>query len=204
MQSGTSLSCNVPARKAGYYSIKAVVDGVTSNDIYVQVMYPDVSAIKSNGTVASEMLSVWEATKAAASPSGRKEMGFWIFANTTGNSLSYECGQIINGPNTSCGNTASISFSNPGDQASSNPLVGGKYYVAFFHTHTPLTYCFHSDPTRTYFREVGPSGPDNNIDYPGLLYDYLPILNGGVYQGHNIKALAQVYTFALDRRQTPI
>ena len=42
------------------------------------------------------------------------------------------------------------------------------FFVAAFHTHPPVLNCF---PEREK-RVVGPSGPDDDGTYPGILYDF--------------------------------
>jgi hypothetical protein len=217
IQNGASLSRNMQAMKPGTWKIKALVtmyaNGSTvqiySNTITVTVQYPDINTIKNNSTVNSKMSTVWTQTKNAASPSGRSERGFWILANTE--TMQYECGSTIPGPNvTGCAGThGSVPPGAPGEVILSSPLTGGKYAVAFFHTHTPLTYC--STGTN---REVGPSDPDNSWtashNMPCLLYDYTgaKVYHGtdtiiGIIGGHNINDAAQIYSFGPNRRPTP-
>ena len=210
LQKGISTSCNLQTKKAGRWRIQAMVDGIPSNTIIVEVLYPDVNTIMNNPAVASAMNAAWSATKLAASASGRAEYGFWIFVNTA--MMSYECapaqaGRMVRG---STETHASITIRIPGEQPSISPLQGGKYAVAHFHTHTPLTYC---RPVAA-FRGIGPSPADNTVltsssyRMPGLVYDYIAVWDSfwgefGLTGGHNLHASAQVYTFGVDRRATP-
>jgi len=101
------------------------------------------------------------------------------------------------------GTNASLSPGSPSESPTFSPLQGGKYAVAHFHTHTPLTYC----PSNVGRDPVGPTGPDeslltsSNYGIPGLVYDYVGD-GGKLYGGHSINANAQVYTFSLNRRAT--
>ena len=211
LQSGVSTSCNEQSKKAGTWDVHAKVTlangkSLISNTEQVVVQYPDVNTIMADGIVSNGMASVWQQTKNAASSSGRSEFGFWIFANTT--SMAYECGTTISGPSvfgSNCvGTGASIVPGAPGESPSISPIVGGKYAVAFFHTHTPLTYCTSG------FRPTGPSPGDTSYNtVPGILYDYTAVSHYdpntgqthiGIIAGHNINAAAQLYTFGPNRR----
>jgi hypothetical protein len=109
------------------------------------------------------------------------------------------------------GTHGSINLGSPTEQVPSNsPLEGGKYYVAFFHTHTPLTYA--ATGVRV---PVGASIEDlnfaNNYSIPGLLYDYtgtwmtIERTSGmGIEAGHNLHDPAQVYVFGPNRIPTPL
>src|SRR5574344_8152 len=198
LQNGTSLSCGERAKKAGYWTIKAVVNGThTSNVVNVEVKYPDANAIRGNGVVSSNMAALWQETKHAASANGRSERACWIYVNTS--SMTYECGETIVGPNTvGCnGTSASVDMGSPSEAVSFSPIIGGKYAVAFFHTHTPLTFC----PSVSY-RVVGPSPDDESYSYsnniPGFVYDYSgtwSYLEYRVNGGHSINIPSQFYNF---------
>jgi hypothetical protein len=208
LANNNSLSCNLQAKKPGYWTIKAIVNNTfESNELSVEVQYPNVNAIKSNATVLSNMNSVWAATKNAASSSGRCEKGFGIFLNTT--TSSYTCGATVSGPMVSCGELAYISTTVSGATSYPDPTIGGIYPVAFFHAHTPYTYC----PT-TDRREVGPTDQDRSNELPGLVYDYMGMIYpGGLYPGasdffgisggHNLNLAAMIYTCGPNRRATP-
>ena len=208
------------ALKPGNFRLRADVhlsDGthLVSNETSIKVQYPDVSAIKANAIVSSRMDAVWAETKNAASAAGRYEKGFWIYVDTRTGQLQYECESTITGDLiTGCvGTHASIKPSTPRDDPARNPLTGGRYFIAFFHTHTPLTYCSEGS------RQTGPSTSD--ISYhtgdsfshiPGLLYDYVgaTIVNYetgqsyiGIKAGHNINDAATIHTIGIDRRRTP-
>jgi hypothetical protein len=207
LQYGASIYCNIPARKPGYYKLKASVNFdsgkcLETTEKNIEVTFPDVSEIQSDATVSEAMNTVWAQTKSAASPSGRSERRFWIYANTTGSNLTFETDTYDTGPiNTSCepGTGSSVSAGNPID-TQGTPTAGGRYYVALFHTHTPLTYCSSSAA-----RPTGPSENDNLYvstggGLPGLVYDY----NATIIQGgHNINAPSRIYIFGSNKRRTP-
>ena len=129
------------------------------------------------------MDGLWQATLNAASPSGRREFGCYIYYDNG----SYSCVDVEPGPiNTSCSKNSSIKF------GKKDPKM-----CAIFHTHTTLEYC-----SSTKRRSTGPSGPDEAMSYasemPCFVYDYL----GGVIMGTQSKtALADVYTYGIERRQ---
>ncbi len=214
LQNGQEKTCNLQARKPGVRTIYAIVNGnIYTNAITVNVQFPDVSQIKSNVTIASAMAATWQATKNTTSSSSRNERGFWILVNTNGSSLVYEKGIERTG-NTifGCeGTQASLPPGASGEQYSQSPLTGGKYAVAFFHTHTPLTYCpYLNSRGQMIIRPVGPSGPDVSYhsEVPGLVYDYVGTYNAdlkcnGITGGHSINAVAQIYTIGPSRRIPP-
>jgi hypothetical protein len=206
LQNGTSLSCEELAKKAGHWSIKAVVNGThTSNVINVEVKYPDVNTIMSDGVVSSNMAALWQETKNAASANGRSERGCWIYINTA--SMTFECGRTISGPNiVECaGTSGQVNMGFRSEIVSSSPIIGGKYAVAMFHTHTPLTYC-PSDNSRV----VGPSTSDirvaNSQGVPGLVYDYVGSWNRVEYEicgQDSIDDPSKLYIIGPVKRSTP-
>jgi hypothetical protein len=214
LHQGQDFTYNGNSLKPGKWDLKASVTLSNGKIIYsdlesIEIQYPDINTVKSNSIVQSNMNSIWQATKNAASPSGRSERGFWIYANTS--VMSYECGATITGPNTvGCVNTSASL--NPGiysEMPSSSPVTGGKYAVAFFHTHTPLTYCTEG------VRPVGPSPADiswgASYGIPGIVYDYTGgvVFDAygssftGITAGHSLNASSQIYTFGPNRMATP-
>lgn len=173
--------------------------------VNVEVNYPDANTIMSNGVVSSNMAALWQETKNAASSNGRSERGCWIYINTA--SMTYECGTTIVGPNTEgcAGTAASVDIGSPSEAVSSSPIIGGKYAVAMFHTHTPLTFC-PSDNSRV----VGPSPEDilfaSSQGVPGFVYDYVGTWSTVDYRilgGHSIDASSQLYIIGPVKRATP-
>jgi len=173
--------------------------------VNVEVNYPDANTIMSNGVVSSNMAALWQETKNAATSNGRSERGCWIYINTA--SMTYECGTTIVGPNTEgcAGTAASVDIGSPSEAVSSSPIIGGKYAVAMFHTHTPLTFC-PSDNSRV----VGPSDYDTDFaaseGVPGFVYDYYGTWSYSDYRingGHSIDASSQLFIFGPVKRETP-
>lgn len=199
------------ARSSGYWNFIAVApigDSVlTSNSIMIEMQFPASTDILNDPDITTFMENTWSATKNFASPSGRKEMGFWIYINTKPDATEYYFkedvpdGEIITG---SIGTGGSITFSAPSlVEMNTNPLLGGKYVVGLFHTHTPLTYL--TDGARI----VGPSPADLSCyaDLPGFVYDYLGkfdihIGDIGIIYGHKIDDPSQIYVYGSSRRQT--
>jgi len=173
--------------------------------VNVEVKYPDANAIRGNGVVSSNMAALWQETKHAASANGRSERACWIYVNTS--SMTYECGETIVGPNTvGCnGSSASVDVGTRSESVSASPIIGGRYAVAVFHTHTPLTFCS-TDNSRV----VGPSLADvlfaNSQGVPGFVYDYygwnvsgFMIINGA----HGINDSSEITSFGPSSRATP-
>ena len=195
LQSGTALSCYSPARKPGIWTITAIVNGVTSNSKTVEVQFPDINEIASNGTVRNAMNAAWADTKAAAST--RVEKGFSITLETSGSGLIFSCGEIQTGPPSGCvGERASIYITGQ-EGFTANPLNGGRYRVADFHTHPPLTYCPSGSD-----RDAGFSDEDNDAFVPQLLYDYVGE-KGIIEGGHAIDAPAMIYMMGSRRTSYP-
>jgi hypothetical protein len=210
--------CNEPARKAGVWDIEAVVTlagsgtKMCSNVVQVTVQYPDVNTIKNN--VESQMDSLWQIVKDDAktpAPGIRRERGFWIYANTI--SMTFEVGTTIFGDvvsATDCeGTNSSIVSGVPCREEiwKDSPVEGGKYWVAFFHAHTPVKYC------KCSLRTVGPSDTDvsfsNSKRAPCILYDYKAVriydcatgeYYKGVAAGHKINAEKASWMFGPERR----
>ena len=215
LSSCNGTTCNEFSKKPGRWNIHAKVtlsNGImlTTNIVQVEVQFPNISTIKANGTIQSYMDAAWAQTKNAASSASRQEFGFWIYVNT--NTMTFECddppkpGDTVTG---CAGTHASVMPGSPNEQHGS-PVQGGKYAVAHFHTHTPLTFC-PSDASRT---PVGNSSADQTVlsqspyEVPGLVYDYVGgyvegVVGNAIQGGHNISASAKVYTFSVNRRPTP-
>jgi hypothetical protein len=153
------------------------------------------------------MNTVWAETKSASS-SGYMEKGFAIYVNTT--TMAYECDPTINGSIVPCENGVEGEVYISGTELIPvSPVQGGKYQVADFHTHPPLTYC-----ASTNSRKVGPSSTDiSGANIPGILYDYvgqnIPDPNNpdstymGIIGGHSINAASKVYVYGPTRKNTP-
>jgi hypothetical protein len=162
--------------------------------------------------VQSQMDNAWAETKAAASATGRREQGFVVYLNSY--SSVYQCEPAFYGQVVQCGTTAGVDLIANYDVSDDDPTYGGKYAVALFHTHTPLTYCTNPPALRL----VGPSSTDISSSYliysgvPGMVYDYVgayierPEYSNfkgiGIEGGHNINDAAQITTYGVARRTT--
>ena len=203
LQTGNSKFCDELAKTPGYWTVKAIVDGTyESNEINVEVQFPDASTVSSRSVVITAMDAAWGTTKNAASWDGREEYCFPIYVNT--NTMNYECGTETPGPRVECGTIASFSCTYI-ESTYPSPLMGQKYAVAIFHTHTPLTYC-----TSNFVREVGSNNIDNanHSVIPGIIYDYSPayyfdIQFTGIRGGHDLHSASSFYYCGTTKRATP-
>ena len=79
-------------------------------------------------------------------------------------------------------------------------LLRRKVVCAFFHTHTPLTFC-----TDLAYRFTGPSEEDiefaKSSGLPGIVYDFLA---PRIRSGHSLMEPAKLYTFGDARRKNPL
>lgn len=154
-------------------------------------VYPSVSEIISNTTVKDAMDKAWQETLKLASKNGRQEVGFFIYYDF--DTKKYSIGETQYGPIIKgCDGThASISL---------KPPTNGTTVCAFFHTHTPLTYC-----PNDVSRDTGPSQTDINTadsyGLPGILYDYSATR---IYGGQSLNSPAKLYTFGVTRRKNPL
>ena len=149
-------------------------------------VFPSVSEIIQNQTVINAMNNAWSQTKSNASSAGRNEYGFYIYYNHT--TKNFYVGTLTKGPlMTGCvGTSASISL---------GKVTNNLDVCAFFHTHTPLTYCSSG------LRATGPSSSDvsfaNTNNLPGIIYDYS---SSTIIAGHNLNDNAKLYTFGPNKR----
>jgi hypothetical protein len=163
------------------YQAMIYINGMTieSNIVEIEVRFPNVSEIEDDIFIHMKMEESWLTTLFDADSSGRRENGFWIYAWVNYGMVEYKKGTIEYGDwITECAGTeTSMTPSSPEDEKPTYPYdYGIKYYVAYFHTRTPRTYC-------TTGRESGPLSSD--IDYaannkiPVLVYDYGGYVEGG-------------------------
>jgi hypothetical protein len=200
------------ARTPGNWNIKAVAntsgDSLVSDPIMIEMVFPQASDILCNSSVTSYMSNSWNETTTFASPAGRREKGFWIYINSKENISepyfiqNFPDGPIITGDINTHGSITPTPATL--QEINTSPLQGGKYVVAFFHTHTPLTYI-----TAYGYRPVGPSPGDisysNSINMPGFVYDYIGIYDPYILSiekvlltGHDINAPSKnlyIWTF---------
>jgi hypothetical protein len=203
---GASRSFTWVRRVAGQFHLRvtATVNGrpVRSPNVYAVTQFPSYSSIVGDADVSSRTNTAWSNTKNATTATSRREEGFWIRLNTAGNG-KYEFTATVLGPSVGPATGASVEI---GARPADNPQQpapnanGVVYSVASFHTHTPTTY-------RSVGRDVGPSGPDQNMDsnvdrVPGVVYDYIATIGNGIPAGHPLHSAAQRYHSGLTRRPT--
>ena len=197
------VACN-----PGLWQVRARVDGggaeiVISDMIEVEERYPTGYDIIENDAIKSQLDSLWEETKRLASPSGRQELGCWIYIDTE--SRSYFCGETIYGrkvPNEleTHGSTPLLKPDLTKIKDSDLPNAGIVDAVAFFHTHTPLTYIKEKGG-----RPVGPSLKDDSLAnadrFVGLVYDYYTTDGELLQTGHTLNASAGIRVFGITRKE---
>ena len=228
MQSGTRRTHTRCLLSPGRWRTRVTVTftdriEIISNTVEIAVQYPHRDQIFDDVRIRAAMEDLWQHTKNTAKRgklfkrASRQEFGFWIYAETRGGSLIFEQGKIDQG---------AVIYGGEGTHGkviierareaklTMNPITGGKFGVAHFHTHTPLTYCASG------VREVGPS-PDADVlvleswGVPGFVYDYVgkdiskdmdkdpgrEVM--GIVAGHKIDDEAKVYHYGVDRHPTP-
>jgi hypothetical protein len=168
-----------------------------SEEKEIEVIFPDATEIEK--AQSGQMRAVWEETKAAADKFFSYEKGFWIYAVVENEQVLIECGATETGkPFSPCGD-GEIELSSPNASIPSTPDGYARYPIAFFHTHTPLTYCNNRDT----YRSTGFSFEDEIMadayGMPSFLYDYV----GVIWAKHDIDDSDQLISTGADRRQTP-
>ena len=115
------------------------------------------------------------------------------------NEVSYHIGDVEAGPNVTCGDHAFMTIPSITEENWPKHIANGEigcYAVAFFHAHTPYTYC---PPSCS--RETGPSESDiqssESLGIPILVCDYsAPVIKGG----HELNMPYTVTDCGLDSR----
>lgn len=153
-------------------------------------IFPTRSQIENNAYIASKMEEAWSKTKEYCTPSGRREIAFYIYCNP-------RTGEIIEDVKFVIGN---LIPNNPGVRACVD--VGDRddtsesMACGVFHTHTSL-YHFNE----SYSRGVGPSIQDRNTFnaqiMPCFVYDY----KYGIDNTTPIDAPAMVHYYGKRRRK---
>ena len=222
--SGAGLDFSMLMRNPGKWEVKVVVllynaRVLVSPTHRVEVQFPYAVVALANPAIRNAMTDAWRQTRNSASADGRREYGFWIYADTRGSGLAFVRGQVDAGAFVpGCVGTHASIMVGGRNEIPANPhdaRSGGRFAIAHFHTHTPLTFCprYIDTPTTRYVihrTPVGPSQSDrdwaNGWGMPGLVYDYVGEFIYGAVRlvgGHNINAPAQVWTFGPHRRATP-
>ena len=203
-------------RNPGIWYVKVVVrlcsgHTLTSPAVRVEVQFPHIDTFRFNPVVTAAMDVAWSRTLTAARRGSRQEYGFWIYAySRQGGNLDFSVGGIAPGASVWCGGRAYIVPGGANELITdmNNPLVGGRFVVAHFHTHPPMTFC---DPNYYFRPGVGPSDGDRNWAskrmMPGLVRDFLPHWcrihrEYGLPGAHPIDAETRVCHFGPFRRAT--
>ncbi|MET0650004.1 MAG: Calx-beta domain-containing protein [Pyrinomonadaceae bacterium] len=205
LQEDASGTFSKKAKVAGKFKVRLTAtlsDGTetTSPEKDLEVQFPSYADIVGDGDVVSATDAAWAATLADATPTQRRERGFWIRLNTS--TEKYEVTSTDFGPFVGNAGQGTVNLSpKPADSpASPTPLDTPTYTVASFHTHTPTFY-------RTSGRVVGPSNQDGIADMAdnvtGVVYDYEGNALGEAPPGWPLNSPARRYRSGPNRRSTP-
>lgn len=213
------------AIKPGYWRVQvwiytnsSEIGSVGSNVESITINFPEISE-DIGWRLSDDLEKIWNKTWKAASESGKYEMGAWIYAYLDDGYLEYEVDMynIIEGENVAPCAGGSISNSEiqsavyetipefPWGPANSE----ARFAVAYFHTHTPLTYCESDDVDS---RVVGISEGDEKwadaYKIPIFVYDYKAEAQAGgtgrILTGHSLDAEAEYLFYGgVTQRETP-
>jgi len=172
-----------------------------SEEKILEVRYPSYGDIITNSSIRGVMNTLWETTKNYASSAGVKEYGAWIYWDSE--TLTYDF-QYCEGENIPIGDSVYmiVPFQDSSLIRKPTSVLGNeKTAVAFFHTHTPLTYY-----SSSFVRSVGPSDIDTtallNLNMVGIVYDYMATMGEYIVGGHSKDASATLFHVGLVRRPT--
>lgn len=187
-------------RAVGRFYIGGEYSYIISNTIKVTVMYPHIDDIINDFGVSYGLENAWNETLNDASSFGRNERYGWIFLNTAYQSLQYDIEPSTAGPVVQCSSVGSSSFNPPNDEVPEDAWTGGRFAVAYYHTHTPFTYCCGITVDH---RDVGPSAQDTLFvgNYPEIVVDYQ---DGPIYPCHPLNMTFKFYPYGPTRRFPPI
>ena len=190
----------------GQWQVRAIVEGkkvVESGVIEVEERYPTGYDIIEDKALKAELDALWEETKSLASETGRRELGCWVYIDT--DTRRYFCGETIYGrivPN-ELNTHGSTPLREPDPaiiKSSNSPNAGIVDAVAFFHTHTPLTFVKGEGG-----RPTGPSSKDDSLanadKFVGLVYDYNTFNEESLMAGHALNMEAKISVFGITRKE---
>lgn len=148
--------------------------------------FPDISQILGNEDVKSAMREAWKKTLSAAKEDGsRCEYGFYVYYDYVSHVIT--CDEPLAGPRYPKDERCTL-FLPPSDR--------GLEICAFFHTHTPYTYC-----SERVSRPTGLSPEDkaaaNDNHWPGILYDFDVSV---VSRGHSLEIPPKTILFGPSQR----
>ena len=201
------------------YTNSDEIGSIGSNVEAIVVNFPEIS--EDNGWGLSlGFEEIWDKTLKAADEDGKYELGAWIYAYLDDVNLEYEIdlNNLIEGktvgpceggsiPNRSIQSVLDEKIPElPWGPANSE----AKFAVAYFHTHTPFTYC-DKDEEKKVGISVGSdkdTGWADSYKIPIFVYDYEgEAFSGGsgyVLSGHSLDLSAKYYFYDLvTHRETP-
>lgn len=197
-------------KRGGEYEVRAEVTvikninlvPVFSNSVYLAAKWPDWDEYIDEDEVQQQIEQAKENSIDAVSQ--RMEYGFYIYLRLDEDERLY-LGDISHGSPSNCGSEAHVTITGGEASFDSDPTETGKYILASFHTHPPLTECSY-DTKRI-------PGPSEDIDVPGansslhtwLILDYYEGLddNGFLRGGHDKNAAMKIYDCGVQIRINP-
>lgn len=211
------------AIKPGHWNVQVCIytkSGryVDSNVKPIVINFPEIS--EDDGWLFwYDFEEIWSKTLSVTDQDGKYEMGAWMYANLYHGSLEYgiDMDWLIEGGNVGPCERGFISNSDIQDALDEKipSLPWGpadaeiKFVVAYFHTHTPLTYCESDEAIDRY---VGISEGDeswaNSYKIPIFVYDYegeaFSGNNGYILNEHPLDMNAKFYFYnQVTQRETP-
>jgi hypothetical protein len=215
---GEGTSIMHMARAPGTFSVTGTAtiagkNGATRqqdcNAATVTHMFPEVASIIADAGVDGKMKAMWAEAlsadhygKGADGVEYKQELGAWVFFDTS--TGRYEFWGKMEGPKVYGGARGTINPPFTPLDINQGSHSGGKYVVAFAHTHTPTKHSIHA-------REVGISDNDElkakEIGVPAIAYDYVNTVTvnkgiPGIPAGHPIIAEMWAYgTKTITRRE---
>lgn len=200
----SSIKARLELLLPGEWFFKVVVvkeqDTFDSPTEDIEIQFPRYSDIEE--ALTEEMEEVWYETLLLTSKDSRCEEAFWIYSLLDGEGYEIVKGETEYGnSNSSCetGSNSSLNPSNPEIIVPKSLGEKSKFPIAYFHTHTPMTYCPPEKKRDTGFSSGDLSFSDRH-ELPLFLYDYSAIYIEG---GHDLYDPATISHNTIERRKTP-
>ena len=213
--SGGEPTLNWTVRVAGTWRLRVAVTarGATgiSGEKTIVVAFPTANTVLAAPDAKARMDQAWSDTLNATTMTSRREEGYYVTLNTATGAYGIT-GRVVS-PSVANDVIGSVGLSTPRPPdsiASPSPVDSPTYVVAWFHTHTPMTYRGPAGSTRI----VGPSGrpgltsvpaivptfdhafsEDPSVRLPGYAYDYVESAPGlgTIPSGWPLNSPARVY-----------
>lgn len=219
----------------GTKNLYAIKPGHWNVQVWINTIYDEISPICSNTEsiiinfpriieddgeqFSSDFEKIWKKMLKATNKNDKNELGAWLYANIEYGCLHYEIdmNNLIKGETVNPCEGGSIS--NTDIQGALEEIIPdyplgidesrAKFAVAYFHTHTPLTYCESDDVDS---RVVGISEGDEKwaeaYKIPIFVYDYKAEAQAGgtgrILIGHSLDAEAEYLFYdRVTQRETP-